>query len=127
MEIHKFNKLNSNKSSYDSTKKVDTKTITYNMYISGKSITEIANIRGFTKQTIEHHLLNCLESGMEINLEKCVQMQYKDEIYRAIDELGYSKLKPLKESLPGNITYFDIGYFVVLYKLDKSKNSLNII
>lgn len=117
-EIHKDDKLASKKLSSDQREKMDTKTITYNMYTSGKTITEIANIRGLTKQTIEHHLLDCLESGMEINLEKCVQMQYKDQIYHAIDELGYLKLKHLKESLPNSVTYFDIGYFVVLYKLE---------
>lgn len=119
LEIHKNDKLACKKFSSNPKEKMDTKTITYNMYISGKTITEIANIRGLTKQTIEHHLLDCLEAGMEINLEKCVQMQYKDQIYRAVDELGYSKLKPLKEALPSNVTYFDIGYFVVLYKLEK--------
>ena len=39
--------------------KEPTKITTYNLYISGKSIEEIALLRGMTQRTIENHLLEC--------------------------------------------------------------------
>lgn len=40
-------------------KKEDTKTTTYNLYIAGKTIQEIANLRGVKPRTIEEHLIAC--------------------------------------------------------------------
>ncbi len=40
-------------------KKEDTKTTTYNLYVSGKTIQEIANLRGVKTRTIEEHLISC--------------------------------------------------------------------
>lgn len=40
-------------------KKEDTKTVTYNLYVSGKKINEIANLRGVKTRTIEEHLISC--------------------------------------------------------------------
>ena len=115
---HKINaiKLNENKSEKT---KIDTKTISYNMYQEGNSIDEIANIRGLKRQTIEHHLLQCFEDSLEINLQKDIQTQFKDQIYHAIDEIGFDKLKPLKDLLPRSVSYLDIGYFVITYKKEK--------
>ena len=59
------------------------------------------------------------KKGLNIDLEKYVQVQYKEQIEKVINELGVEKLKPLKEALPEEITYFDIRYYVVLSKLNK--------
>ena len=96
--------------------KVDTKMITYNMYQDGKSINEICESRGLKRQTIESHLLKCFEENLEIELEKDIQINFKDEIYQAIEKIGYEKLRPLKDILPNDLTYLDIHYFVILYK-----------
>ena len=88
--------------------------ISYQMYQDGKSIKEIANIRGLTVQTIENHLLDCYESGLDINLEKYVQMEYKAQILKAMEEFGTQRLRPIKDSLPEEVTYFDIRYFKVV-------------
>ena len=101
--------------------KIDTKIITYNMYKEGKSIEEIAKERGFTKQTIEHHLLANFENGVDIDLEKNINMKYKNQVFKAIDKIGDDKLRPIKDMVPADVTYLDIGYFVILYK--KEKNS----
>ena len=42
--------------------KEPTRIITYNLYISGKTIEEIANLRGITQRTVENHLLECYEA-----------------------------------------------------------------
>lgn len=100
-------------------KKEETHITTYNLYNSGKSIDEIANIRELTKTTIENHLLKCYENDLDIDLTRCVNTQYENDIISAIDKLGCEKLKPLKEILPNEVSYFDIKYYVLKF----SKNS----
>lgn len=88
----------------------------YNLYINGKSIEEISNIRGLTIQTIQNHLLKCYELGMDLNIEKDINIQYKDIIFDAIKHLGIEKLNPLKTYLPNDVSYFDIKYFIIQYQ-----------
>lgn len=99
--------------------KEDTKVVTCKLYNSGKTIDEICNIRGLTKQTIENHLLKCYEADFDVDLEKNVQTQFKDDILNAINLIGIEKLKPLKDALPSQVTYFDINYYVIQYKKNK--------
>ena len=99
--------------------KPDTKLISYDMFSNGMSIEDIANERGLTRITIEGHLIDCLEKGMDLNLEKYVHTEYKDEILKAIEEIGTEKLKPIKEALPEKVSYFDIRYYVAVSKLNK--------
>lgn len=93
--------------------KVDTKMVTYNLYLEGKTINEIAKIRNFTRQTIESHLLKCYELDMNIDLEKDIQTQYKDDILRAIHTVGTEKLRPIKDILPPSVSYMDIQYYIL--------------
>ena len=101
--------------SKDNTKE-NTNILSYHLYNEGKSIDEIAKIRGFTRQTIENHLIKCYELGLEIDITKDIQTQFEKVIFDAIDEFGFSRLKILKENLPNKVTYFDIRYFVAKYK-----------
>ena len=100
-------------------KKEESHIITYNLYNSGKSIDEIANIRELTKTTIENHLLKCYENDLDIDLTRCVNTQYENDIISAIDKLGFEKLKPLKEILPDEVSYFDIKYYVLKFSKNK--------
>ena len=99
--------------------KPDTKLLTYDLYVSGKSIDEIALERGFSRITIENHLISCLENGMDIDLEKDVNTKYKDDIENAIRNIGTDKLKPIKEALCSDVSYFDIRYYVAVAKLKR--------
>ncbi len=101
--------------SKDNTKE-NTNILSYHLYNEGKSIDEIAKIRGFTRQTIENHLIKCYELGLEIDITKDIQTQFEKVIFDAIDEFGFSRLKILKENLPSKVSYFDIRYFVAKYK-----------
>lgn len=103
--------------------KEDTITTSYNLFIQGKSIDEICKIRGLTRQTIEGHLVKCYELKMDIDLSNEVNMEAEKIIFDAINELGFKKLRPLKDYLPSNITYLDINYFVIKYK---QANSITI-
>ena len=79
---------------------------------SGKSIEEIAKERSLTKNTIENHLITCLENGLEFGIEKDIHTQFENEIIQAIKQIGTSKLRPLKDALRKEITYLDIRYYI---------------
>lgn len=101
------------------TQKQDTKLITYEMYTNGMSIEDIAKERGLTRISIENHLIDCLEKEMDLDLTKYVHTEFKIEIEKAINDIGTEKLKPIKEALPEEISYFDIRYYVAISKLKK--------
>lgn len=116
----KITEITSKSSSKSQTSsKENTNLVTYDLYKNGKSIDEISKIRGFTRQTIENHLIACYELDLDIDLTKDIQIQFEKEIFHAIDEFGFQKLKILKENLPRQVSYFDIRYFVAKYKKTK--------
>ena len=94
--------------------KEDTKITTYNLYVSGKSIQEIVNLRGLTQITIEKHLIDCYKDGMEIDLEKDVHTQYEKEICNMIHFMNGARLRDIKANLPSEVTYFDINYYIII-------------
>ena len=96
-------------------KKEDTKQISYNLYIQGLSIDEIAKQRNLVRQTIENHLLECYKENFDINLDGYIHPEYKDQIFSAIEKVGTEKLKPIKELLPEEVSYFDIKYYLIDY------------
>lgn len=117
--VYKYNKQVSVNTNYkiSSTKiKKDTKIISCNLYKDGKTIDEICEIRGLTRPTVEGHLLKCYELGIDIDILKDVHIQFESIIYEAINKFGFEKLKPLKDYLPNDVTYFDINYYVIKYK-----------
>ena len=102
----------------DTPKKIkeDTKLTSYNLYKKGKTIQEIAQIRELKEQTIENHLIDCMEKGMDVDIEKYIHTEYSEIILEKIKELGFERLKPLKDALPDRVSYFDIRYYVSKYK-----------
>lgn len=82
--------------------------ISYDFFQSGKSIEAIASIRGLSMKTIEDHLVRCHSEGYEIDWNTLIPQEYQDAILQAVHQLGASKLKPIKEALPDEVTYFQI-------------------
>lgn len=97
--------------------------VSYNLYLEGNSISTIAKIRNLKRQTIESHLIKCYELGMDINLEKDIQIQYKDDILNAIHTLGTEKLRPIKDAVPSQVSYLDIQYYIIFEKINNSSTS----
>ncbi|MDP4114150.1 MAG: helix-turn-helix domain-containing protein, partial [Bacillota bacterium] len=95
----------------------DTHAVTYEMYRNGLSIAEIAEKRGFTVNTIEGHLLDCHFSGLEVDLSAFIDPSKEDLIVEAVKKAGGGKLKPIKESLPEEISYSAIRYVIRKNKL----------
>ena len=82
------------------------------LHRQGLSVTEIAKQRGLVTNTIEDHLVECLRAGLAVDLSKLVSSKDRTQIQSAIDEHGTERLKPLRESLPENITYNMIRFVV---------------
>ena len=97
--------------------KEPTKITTYNLYVSGKSIQEIVNLRGLTRPTIEKHLIDCYKDGLEIDLEKDIHTQYEKEICNMIHFMKGALLRDIKAALPFEVTYFDINYYMAKLQL----------
>ena len=53
---------------------------------------------------------------MDVDIEKYIHTEFKDIIFNKINELGFERLRPLKDALPEEVTYFDIRYFIAEYK-----------
>ncbi|MBA4549677.1 DNA helicase RecQ [Thermoactinomyces intermedius] len=82
--------------------------ITYQMFLQGKSIPEIAKERNLTRGTIEDHLLRAGLEGLELDWDAFIPKEYEALIMEKVEELGAQKLRPIKEALPEAVDYMAI-------------------
>ncbi len=88
---------------------VDRYKSTYDCYLQGLSLKDISEKRNFTTNTIIEHLSRCEEQGQSVDWSRFIDDPTKEEkILAVINKLGLEKLKPIKESLPEEISYDDI-------------------
>ena len=87
--------------------KIDTKTISFNLYKDGKKIYQIAQERNLTATTIESHLAHFVGTG-EIDLSDFVDEKKKQLIIDAVAIHGDQSHKTLIENLPPDISYGNI-------------------
>ncbi|MDR3206781.1 MAG: DNA helicase RecQ [Oscillospiraceae bacterium] len=80
----------------------------YELLISGLSPDEIAARRGLVRQTVETHILRCLEEGLPLDVSKYVSVEHKGLILTARDRRPDDRLALLKAALPEEISYFEI-------------------
>ena len=99
----------------------DTRMITYNLYKKGKSISEISAERSIKNYTIESHILDVWEKDEDsvIDLEYAdLSEEKRNKILNAIKVVGTDKLRPIKDLVGNNITYFQIRLTILLEKFD---------
>ncbi|MFX3660100.1 MAG: helix-turn-helix domain-containing protein [Ectobacillus sp.] len=82
--------------------------VTYEMYQQGNSLQEIAALRQLSRITIENHIVQCLEEGLPVSWEDILTPEQEALIQEAALRTGTEKLKPIKDELPPEITYFMI-------------------
>jgi hypothetical protein len=87
--------------------KTDTKTLSFNLFKTGKTIEAIATERNMTAGTIEGHLSYFVGIG-EIDVNAIITPTKQDLIKSAIEKFGFTGTTTLKENLPENITHGDI-------------------
>lgn len=97
----------------------DSHKLTYELYVAGHSVDEIANERNLTTGTVENHLIKCAQEGMKIQYEDFIPSEYEALIMKTIEECGASLLKPIKEQLPEEISYTTIKFAVLKYSMNK--------
>lgn len=93
----------------------NTRLITYELYTAGKTVEDICEKRGLTRETIEGHLLDCLEQGLSLEYE-FIPEGMEQQIIETIDIYGTEKLKPIKEALPLEVSYNAIRFVIWKHK-----------
>jgi ATP-dependent DNA helicase RecQ len=78
---------------------------TLELWRTGKSIKEIATLRGFADSTIESHLAQAVESGEAINPRRLYTEAEEHEMQAAFNGYDEPSLKPVFEQLNGRISY----------------------
>lgn len=94
---------------------------TYKLYKEDLTINDIASNRGLSKTTIENHLIQCVEEGIDIDFSQYIPGNTKQLIEEVISELGRDKLKPIKEALPDEVSYFMIKACLVMDREEKER------
>ena len=93
---------------------------TYRLYQECKTVEEIIAIRGLARMTIENHFRHLAElSAYEMRLTDFVTDQKAEAIARAIEEAEDQHLKPLKEKLGDDFSYFQIGMVLAFRKREQ--------
>lgn len=100
------------------------------LYNEGYSIDNIIKIKETTKYDLEGKLKQAfIQNPGCIDLSKFVDPKYTDFIIKTSQEIG-DKLKPIKNLLPPEVTYFNIGIVLAYYQTgrieelkEKSKNN----
>ncbi|MGZ5281072.1 MAG: helix-turn-helix domain-containing protein [Bacteroidia bacterium] len=87
----------------------------YLLYKQGKTIQEIAAIRGYALTTIEGHLARYIAFG-ELNIEDFLSREKYDKIAAAIEETGAEGLGPIKSVLGDDFSYTEIRFALAHYR-----------
>jgi ATP-dependent DNA helicase RecQ len=98
-----------NKRQVTKSNKTPTHMITYEMFVSGKSMDEIIKERDLKIRTAEDHVVKSLKEGMKIDIkriENIVPKKYIGLIEEAIKKCEEDRLSPVKELLPDEVDYF---------------------
>ena len=86
---------------------------TYDYYLEGLSLEEIANKRDLTVGTILGHLEKCHNNGQTVDWSRFVDSEREERILSIINEIGAERLKPIKDALPDDISYEDIRIVII--------------
>ena len=82
--------------------------LSYEWYVQGMPIDEIARKRQLTKITIQKHILRSVREGHKLNWSEIFDLETERRVLVALQETGGEKLKPIWEALNGEIDYFTI-------------------
>lgn len=92
--------------------------LTYELIKRGLTLEEIALQRELSSTTIENHFIRCVEEGLPIQLDQYVTNYHFDIISEAIEQVGASRLSPVKEVLPNDISYFMIKLVLLMKRMN---------
>ena len=87
--------------------KEDSKTISYNLFKEGKTISEIAQLRNFAESTIESHLAFFVSRGI-LSVNELVQKEKMILIEPLLTEFEGNSIIPIKQRLGDAVSYSEI-------------------
>jgi ATP-dependent DNA helicase RecQ len=90
----------------------------------GKSLEEIAAIRGRQRSTIVSMVADLIERGLVEFRPEWVNAESRTKIEEVASRLGVERLTPIKEGLPPEVTYEDIRLVVANLRLGSGEQSL---
>ena len=90
-----------------------TKDQSWDLYQSGKSIKDIAEIRGLKHLTIESHIVDKFSDNIKnINMDRiCINQTMIDRVIVAINKTGKTRLRPIKDVIDSDNGTEKISYF----------------
>jgi DNA-binding NarL/FixJ family response regulator len=87
---------------------------TYNMFVEGKNIDEIAKERKLSVTTIESHLSTFVATG-KLSAERFVDSEKAEQVIAAAKELNTYKLAEIKAVLSDDFSYSEIRFALAGY------------
>ncbi len=97
--------------------------ISWQMYQTGSTVSEIARQRKLTYLTVQDHILRSAREGFTVDWREIVSEEEEACILKAIQEVGSERLKPIKEMLPEEISYYAIKAVICRMELDGCTDS----
>jgi DNA-binding MarR family transcriptional regulator len=89
--------------------------ITWMLWEKGGALEEIARKRGLTPSTITEHLVQLIDEGRSIDLNRILSKERIALIEEAIVRAGSERLAPIKALLPQDVSYDEIRLVVGQY------------
>ncbi|MBD2870507.1 DNA helicase RecQ [Paenibacillus arenilitoris] len=93
--------------------------VTLELFQAGQEPGEIAKERGLSKVTVEGHLIRCADEGLGIDFGRIIPAEHEAAIVAAIGKVGIEKLRPIKDELPEEVSYFAIHGVISKHGLKK--------
>lgn len=92
------------------------------LFNAGRSIDDIARLRGLEKSTIYTHLSQAAEAAQFVDLNRLLSSAQQEEIARAFQQIGPGALAPVREHL-GNVYDFGVLRIFRACRLNPGKAS----
>ncbi|MFA6940505.1 MAG: DNA helicase RecQ [Clostridiaceae bacterium] len=90
---------------------------TYNMLQNGMPLEQISKERNLKMLTVQDHIIRCAAEGYKVDWSLFIKPGHEEIILNAVNDIGSSKLKPIKEALPPQIDYMEIKSVICKHKL----------
>jgi ATP-dependent DNA helicase RecQ len=89
-------------------KGASTAELTWTLWQDGKTIGDIATARGLSCSTITGHLVELIQQGRNIDLDRILTAERRAVILRAAAQAGGDRLTPIKALLPPDVSFDEI-------------------
>ena len=81
---------------------------TWMLWEKGRTLEEISRKRSLTRTTITEHLVDLIDKGYSVDLNRVLSKERIALLEEAISRAGSERLAPIKALLPQNVSYDEI-------------------